>query len=479
MTVTATRASREALRTLPTTARPRVDAGDVAVPDGYAVEAVMAGLSFPCAMCVADDGTVFVAEGGSTWPTRPYMPPRILRMTPDGAVDHVYTELLGGPRGLSYRDNKLYVSIKGGYHARVLEYDLATDKRRILVDNIPSGGWHEPGGPLFGPHDGRMYFMSGSVSLQGAIEPEGFTVDIAKHPDAHDVPGQDVTLTGNNVWSRNPTTPFPYYAETGAYQKYGTPARKGQVVKGEKLCTTGVWRANPDGSDVELIAWGIRNPFGPAFTEAGELYVADNCFEEKGERAIGQDPDRIWHVKNAKAPHGSVKTPDWYGFPEIAGDGKPVWDDAHIPNRGQRAKPLLENPPPWAGPAAWVGKPHTGHGKMAFCHHDEFGHRGDLFLCRFGTYAPLNSIRPEQLAYGFDVLRIDLGTGESEPFVRNRRPGPSSAKPVSGGIERPVDCAFTPDGRSLYVLDFGLNTPTTMHVVAYARTGVLWKITKL
>ena len=69
---------------------------------------------------------------------------------------------------------------------------------------------------MFGP-DGIMYFGQGSVSLHGAVEAEGFSVDIAKHPEARDVPGQDVTLTGNNVWSRDPTAPYPYYAQTGPY----------------------------------------------------------------------------------------------------------------------------------------------------------------------------------------------------------------------------------------------------------------------
>lgn len=52
--------------------------------------------------------------------------------------------------------------------------------------------------------------------------------------------------------------------ETGAYKPFRTPAKKGEVVKGELWCTTGVWRARPDGSDVELLAWGICNPFGMA-----------------------------------------------------------------------------------------------------------------------------------------------------------------------------------------------------------------------
>jgi glucose/arabinose dehydrogenase len=361
---------------------------------------------------------------------------------------------------------------------RVTRHDLRTRERVVLVDGIPSGGWHEPGGPVFGPHDGMMYFAQGSVGLQGVTMIEGFTVDLAKHPHVHDVPGQDVTLTGNTVWSRDPRTPYPYYAETGPFKPFGTPATKGEVVKGQLKCNSAIWRARPDGSELELLAWGLRNPWGLAFGEDGELYACDNDFEEKGERAIGEDPDRVWHIRNAKAPPGTVTTPDWYGYPDICADGLPAWDEKHLPNRGKAAEPLLENPPPWAGPAAYLWKPHTGLGKLDVCKSDAFGHRGQLFVCEFGTYAPLNSNREEHLQNGFQVVRVDLEAQTREPFLRNRHPGPASGTPGSGGIERPVDCRFSPDGQSLYVLDFGNNTANRSLVVAYAHTGVIWRVTK-
>jgi hypothetical protein len=42
-----------------------------------------------------------------------------------------------------------------------------------------------------------------------------------------------------------------------------------------------------------------------------------------------------------------------------------------------------------------------------------------------------------------------------------------------------LDCKFHPDGRSLYVLDFGVTVVTKTHVVAYARTGVLWRVARI
>jgi hypothetical protein len=116
--------------------------------------------------------------------------------------------------------------------------------------------------------------------------------------------------------------------------------------------------------------------------------------------------------------------------------------------------------------------------KMDFCRSDEFGHRGKLFLSEFGTYAPLNTPDPTALNNGFCVMCIDVQTGTGEAFLRNRHLGPASAHPGSGGMERPVDCKFSPDGRSLYVLDFGVTNVKPTYIVAYARTGALWRVTR-
>lgn len=478
MTVHVTHAPAQALDGLPTRARPKVDPADVVVPEGYRVEVAIAGLSFPTGMGFADDGTLFVLEGGSTWPTRPYLPARVLRYRPEeGRLEEFAVEVLGGPRGVACRDGAIYVSVKGGYHSHIDRYDLETGERTVVVDGLPDGGWHEPGGPVFGP-DGLMYFAQGSVSQNGVCLPQGFTVDLAKHPQACDVPGQDVTLTGNDVWSRDPVAPFPFLTRTGAFKPFGVPSEPGEVVPGRLKCSSGLWRSHPDGSGMELLAWGLRNPYGMAFGEDGELYVSDNDFEEKGERAVAEDPDRIWRIGTVKQPHGTVETPEWYGFPDYAGDGLPVWHESHAPRKGKAAEPLIENPPPMAGPAVHLATPHSCMTKMDVCRSEAFGggYRGRLFQCMWGTLAPFNTPRPEHLDNGFNVTCVDVTTGEAEPFLRNPEPGPASRHPGRGGIERPVDCKFSPDGRSLYVLDFGAVQVSEGHMLSYGHTGVLWRV---
>lgn len=111
----------------------------------------------PTTLEFAPNGTLFLAEGGSTWPTRPGMLPRILILDPSGRLEVFATEDFAGPRGLAVHDGALYASAKGGYFSRIVKYDLKTRERTVLLDCLPNSRWHEPGGPVFGP-DGLMYF---------------------------------------------------------------------------------------------------------------------------------------------------------------------------------------------------------------------------------------------------------------------------------------------------------------------------------
>jgi len=124
--IAATRAPVEALKTLPVPSRPVVDPKDVVVPEGYTVEAVLVGLSFPTDIAFDDQGTVFVSEGGSSWPTRPYMPARVLVLHPDGETEAINMNVQAGPRGIAWHEGELYMTLKGGYHMQVAKYNLSS-----------------------------------------------------------------------------------------------------------------------------------------------------------------------------------------------------------------------------------------------------------------------------------------------------------------------------------------------------------------
>ncbi|MGE5716057.1 MAG: hypothetical protein ACM369_05360, partial [Acidobacteriota bacterium] len=63
-------------------------------------------------------------------------------------------------------------------------------------------------------------------------------------------------------------------------------------------------------------------------------------------------------------------------------------------------------------------------------------------------------------------------------FARNRGQGsaePASRLKLKHGFERPVDVKFGPDGL-LYVLDFGLFTPTEKSGKVFPKTGKVFRI---
>ena len=55
--------------------------------------------------------------------------------------------------------------------------------------------------------------------------------------------------------------------------------------------------------------------------------------------------------------------------------------------------------------------------KMDFCRSDAFGHRGELFACEWGTLAPLNTPRDQELVHRFKVIRVDVKTGTGQTFL--------------------------------------------------------------
>jgi glucose/arabinose dehydrogenase len=440
----------------------RVVAQDVAVPDGYVVEVVAEGLTFPTGVTFDDDNVPHVVESGYSY-GEVWLDPRLLRIE-NGASSVVAEGEQNGPwNGVAYHDGKFYVAeggqAKGGRILRI-GHDGKTD---ALVEGLPSQGDHHTDGPAIGP-DGAIYFGQGTATNSAVVGPDNHEFGwLKRFPKFHDVPCKDVVLSGQNFKSEN-VVAGEGEAETGAFKPFGEKSRKGELIKGRVPCSGAVMKIK--GGRVELVAWGFRNPFGLAFSPDGKLYVTDNGYDDRGSRPVWGTGDHLWAVKQG----------GWYGWPDYSGE-RPL-TDKHFDPPGQRSTEfvLAKHPGKVPDAAAYFGV-HSSSNGLDFSRSAQFGHVGEAFVAQFGDQTPVTG---KTLApVGFRVVRVDVTNGRIEDFAVNRgdESGPAS-KVGGGGLERPVAVRFDRTGQALYVVDFGVMLMSEKGPEPKPGTGVLWRITR-
>lgn len=120
----------------------------------------------------------------------------------------------------------------------------------------------------------------------------------------------------------------------------------------------------------------------------------------------------------------------------------------------------------------------------------------DILVAEFGTIVPffkgkkyhpnLPKNVPEEenapvgVSYnwpGFKVQKVNLQTGTVEDYIYNESRVPASATQNAGGLERPIQMEWSPDG-DLYIVDFGIVEFNENGMSAHPNTGVLWKVSR-
>jgi len=442
-----------------------LDAGDIALPAGYRIEAVATGLTFPTGVDFDEKGIPYVVEAGYSY-GEVWTVPRLLRVE-QGKITLVAEGGKNGPwTGITRQGGFFYVAeggeLEGGSIVRIGD----DGKMSVLVDKLPTRGDHHTNGPVVGP-DGLLYFGLGTATNSGVVGEDNLQFGwLKRYPKFHDTPCRDVTLNGANYTSKD-FLKGSGEATTGAYVPFGTATAKGEVIKGQIPCNGAVLRVSPAGGAAELVAWGFRNPFGLAFSPEGKLYVSDNGYDQRGSRPVFGAGDPLWEVKQGT----------WYGWPDFSAGMRLDEGNQFKPLLRERPKLMLAEYPNIPPKPTAILPVHASADGLDFSRSDSFGYRGEAFVALFGDQSPSTG----QLLgpVGFKVVRIDVHTGVVKDFAVNKgkKNGPASGL-ETGGLERPVAARFDPSGNALYVVDFGILKETKKGALPLQKTGVLWRITR-
>ena len=345
----------------------------ITLPPGFSIDIYAEALSNPRSMALAPNGTLFVgtlgaiqniARGASADAGQVYA---VLDLDNDQKADEVITidAGLNAPNGVAFRDGSLYVAEIN----RILRYDGIESRLDdppepvVVTDAFPTDWMHGWKFIAFGPDD-KLYVPVGGPC---------------------------------NVCDRSDSDP-----------RYAS-----------------ITRMNPDGSDLEVFASGIRNSVGFDWNPAtNELWFTSN-----GRDGLGDEtPPDVLSRADRQGMH--------FGFPYCHGGDLPD------PQFGE-ARPCGD----FASPALGLG-PHVAALGMRFYTGDMFPerYRNQIFIAEHGSWN--RSPAAGHTGYRLTVVHLDGNRPvEYEVFAEGWLQDDNTA------WGRPVDVLVMPDGALLLADD--------------------------
>ena len=408
----------------------------------------VSNLNFPTSLAQGPDGTLYIAESGLPFGHAP-KGGRVLRVDPDGHCECLLSELREPVNGLLWHDHGLIVA-EGGKPGRISRLNLVNGEHHTILDGLPGFGNYQTNMTVLGP-DGKLYFSQGSMTNSGVIGADSndmaWLLEVAHDPD---LPGYTITLADQVFHA---TDREGKAIVTGPFAKYRQAHPPETVLPGQVPCTAAVMRCNPDGSQLELVAWGLRNGYGLGFLPDGRLIATDQGADVRGVRPVWNCPDFLYEIKAGA----------WYGWPDYYG-GIPITDPRYRSPDGSAQPFILANHDKLPVPEQPLLAFAVNACAVKFAQVPA-GHRfeGQLFVAQFGDERPMTG--PAGPRVGRNLVRV--------------KPADWSLHALPDlPVERPIDLCFGADGQILYVLDFGeFEFTATKSIIARAGSGRILQVT--
>lgn len=424
---------------------------DIYIMNGYRIEVFMKDLDSPIGMVFNEDGDILIADSGLATGN-----PKVLQLVNNHF--ELIAENFNVPiSGINYLHGVIYVSHRG-FVTKIFK----DGTRQNIIMGLPSNGDNYNSPVAFSP-DNKLYFGQGTATNSGVVGNDNDW--ITSSPLLCDYSGDYIMLYGQNFESNNiMAEALPDdIAKTGAFSPYGISNIPFEIRKKYIKASGSILRANLDGSNLEQVAWGFRNPAYLKFNNSGQLYAVNNGYNAVGSRPIENATDDFYYILPQV----------WYGWPDYSG-GEPVNSARFTPTGGIQPTLLLKNQPNIPPKPFVTYPPHSTIRGFDFNYNKEFGPYGDVYVTEFGS--TIHSKFGDVISYanaGHRISKIDMRSRTISTFAINKSGFPSSLS-KDGGFERPSHLIFGPD-KAMYIVDTGFNNLGDPDAFI-PNTGVIWRV---